>query len=56
MKIVSITVVDEKGVEHKWEGIEGWVRTRTISAKNKPYQQNVTASLLLPPLEQNPTE
>ena len=56
MKIVSLTVVDEKGVSHTWEGIEGWVRVRTQSAKTKPYQQGVTAHLLLPPLDKNPTE
>lgn len=54
MKIVSLSVVDEKGVTHTWEGIEGWVRVRNSSAKSKPYQQTVTASMSLPPIEVSP--
>lgn len=56
MKIVSLTVVDDKGVSHTWEGIEGWVRVRTQSSKAQPYQEGVDAHLLLPPREENPTE
>lgn len=56
MKIVSLTVVDEHGVTHTWEGVEGWVRVRNQSSKAKPYQEGVDAHLLLPVAEKNPTE
>ena len=56
MKIVSLTVVDDHGITHTWEGIEGWAQVRTQSAKTKPYQQDVTAHITLAPADQNPTE
>ena len=48
MKITQLSVVDEKGVTHTWEGIEGWVRVRNQSAKKEKYQEGVDAHLLLP--------
>jgi hypothetical protein len=55
MRIVSLTVVDDQGVSHTWEGVEGWLRVRTQSAKKGPYQQGVDAHLLLPPADKAPT-
>lgn len=48
MKIVSVSVTDDTGIVHTWEGIEGWVKVRNRSAKNQPYQETVVAHLLLP--------
>lgn len=47
MKITAISVTDEKGVVHTWEGIEGWVRIRNQSYKNQDYQESLDAHLLL---------
>ena len=51
MKIHRITVTDDKGVDHTWEGIEGYVRyeTGSIHSKGKAYQQTVEAQLTLEP-------
>ena len=48
MKIIALTVTDDKGVIHTWEGIEGHVKVRNQSEKKKPYQEAVDAHLLLP--------
>ena len=48
MKIVAITVTDEHGVEHKWEGVEGHVHIRSNSYKKDDYVKTVTAHLVLP--------
>jgi hypothetical protein len=48
MKIVKIVVTDEGGIEHEWDGVEGFVRIASVQAKTKPYQQRIEASLLLP--------
>jgi CRISPR/Cas system-associated endonuclease Cas3-HD len=52
MKIIALTVTDENGVLHTWEGVEGHVRVRSTlhqTGKNATaYQRAVDAHLLLP--------
>jgi hypothetical protein len=48
MKITAIRVVDEHGVEHLFEGIEGSLHIRTVTGKSQPYQRAIDAHLLLP--------
>jgi hypothetical protein len=49
MKIVSIRVTDENGIEHEWEGIEGSATFYTTYIKDdsdkKTYLQCVDAHL-----------
>lgn len=47
MKITRITVTDEQGVDHTWEGLEGFLHVHTINENRQPYQQAVDAHLLL---------
>ena len=56
MKIVSLTVVDDQGVTHKWEGTEGFVSVTTAQKKSesqltgsaKQYGVAVDAHLIVP--------
>jgi hypothetical protein len=48
VKIVALTVTDEHGVEHHWEGVEGHVHVRSNSYKKDNYVQTVSAHLVLP--------
>lgn len=47
--IRKIVVTDKDGVEHTFEGIEGYAQVYTKSKIGQPYQQAVTFELLLPP-------
>lgn len=47
MRITSITVTDEAGVDHTWEGLDGFVRVAAVNAKKEPYRQAVDAHLVL---------
>jgi hypothetical protein len=55
MKITAIRVTDEDGIEHLFEGVEGWLRTRTVSKKGQPYVQAVDAHLALAPITVSPS-
>jgi len=56
MKIHRITVTDETGVDHTWEGLVGYLNVSpgSINGKGKPYQQAVDAHLLLEPIPIKP--
>jgi hypothetical protein len=49
IKIVSLRVTDEEGVEHEWEGVEGGVTVYTTYTKDdrdqKSYFRAVSAHL-----------
>lgn len=47
MRITTLAVVDEDGVEHRWEGVEGFVKVRSSSYLTEPYVQVVTAQVTL---------
>lgn len=48
MKIQRLTVTDEHGVQHVWEG-EGFVHPiRSESYNSQPYSMSVTAHIALP--------
>lgn len=47
MKIQALIVIDEDGVEHRWEG-EGSVMVRSNSYKTDEYRKDVNATLFLP--------
>lgn len=47
MRIHRITVTDDTGVDHTWEGLDGFLTVRSITYKTQPYQTAVDAHLLL---------
>jgi hypothetical protein len=49
MKIHRITVTDSTGVDHTWEGVEGWLSVRSVNKKGQTYQQAIDAHLALEP-------
>lgn len=51
MKITKIVATDEQGVEHHFEGVEGYLKIRSINYKKQPYQKQVEAVITLPPEE-----
>lgn len=48
MRITTITVTDDSGVQHTWEGLEGFLHVHAVNDHRKDYQQAVDAHLVLP--------